>query len=146
MSITESSLLEGFENQFGCRSGLGAPGHAPAHRISECLQKRHRAAPGHCCSNDTFDYGVRLRGRRLGSKLQAEGGGKRGRKQKLNKIHRFCSPTAKTVPGLYSAAQREVSQVPYFFIQELRSLNHDQHVKDDKFYEVLQANNHPPQR
>ena len=43
-------------------------------------------------------------------------------------------------------SKQNLPQVPYFFIQELRKLNSDLHVRDDKFYEVLQANNYPPQR
>src|SRR5215467_4854631 len=43
-------------------------------------------------------------------------------------------------------SKQNLPQVPYFFIKELRTLNNDQHVKDDKFYRVLQANNHAPAR
>ena len=43
-------------------------------------------------------------------------------------------------------SKQNLPQVPYFFIQELRKLNGDLHVRDDKFYEVLQANNHTPQQ
>jgi hypothetical protein len=43
-------------------------------------------------------------------------------------------------------SRQNLPQVPYFFITELRKANDDLHVRDDKFYQVLQANNHPPQR
>jgi hypothetical protein len=41
-------------------------------------------------------------------------------------------------------SKQNLPQVPYFFIKELRTLNNDLHVKDDKFHERLQANNLSP--
>jgi hypothetical protein len=41
-------------------------------------------------------------------------------------------------------SKQNLPQVPYFFIKELRTLNNDLHIKDDKFHERLQANNLSP--
>ena len=40
-------------------------------------------------------------------------------------------------------SKQNLPQVPYFLIQELRRLNADLHVSDDKFYQVVQADNRP---
>jgi len=40
-------------------------------------------------------------------------------------------------------SKQNLPQVPYFLIQELRKLNPDLHVSDDKFYQVVQADNRP---
>lgn len=42
--------------------------------------------------------------------------------------------------------RQNLPQVPYFFIKKTRELNSALHVRDEKSYEVRQANNHPPQR
>jgi len=62
-----------------------------------------------------------------------------------------CAETIKLQPLTWRIddpiiSKQNLPQVPYFFIKELRKLNPDLHVKDDKFYEVLQANNHAPAR
>jgi len=43
-------------------------------------------------------------------------------------------------------SRQNLPQVPYFFIQELRTLNRDLHIKDEQFHELLQAKNLQPQR
>jgi hypothetical protein len=43
-------------------------------------------------------------------------------------------------------SKQNLPQVPYFFIRELRKQNPDLHLRDEKFYEVLQATNNSPAR
>jgi hypothetical protein len=43
-------------------------------------------------------------------------------------------------------SKQNLPQVPYFFIKELRTLNNDLHVRDDKFHELLQADNVTPRQ
>jgi hypothetical protein len=43
-------------------------------------------------------------------------------------------------------SRQNLPQVPYFFIQQLRQLNSDLHIKDEQFHELLQARNLQPQR
>lgn len=40
--------------------------------------------------------------------------------------------------------KQNLPQVPYFFIKELRKLNNDLHVRDEKFHDLLRADNRPP--
>jgi hypothetical protein len=59
-----------------------------------------------------------------------------------------CAETIKLQPLTWRIddpiiSKQNLPQVPYFFIKELRTLNSDLHVKDDKFHERLQANNLP---
>lgn len=41
-------------------------------------------------------------------------------------------------------SKQNLPQVPYFFIKELRTLNNDLHVRDEKFHDLLRADNRPP--
>jgi len=41
-------------------------------------------------------------------------------------------------------SKQNLPQVPYFFIKELRKLNNDLHVRDEKFHDLLRADNRPP--
>jgi hypothetical protein len=43
-------------------------------------------------------------------------------------------------------SKQNLPQVPYFFIKELRKLNNDLHVTDDKFHDLLQADSRSPRQ